>query len=229
MARRPRSHSKHELRDVSEFEEKRLMTKTALALLVQHLYRKIAEATRDDALLREDRIWIEIRDAFAVLFLLLTALRRFEFCASTCGDVDLENAKLWATGKGNLRNFVPLPEQAITLIKEWLALKATRGESLAKDAPLFCATGPQGGFLSFSALRLRWKKLLREIGLPKHFGLHSTRHAAGMLVFAQTESIEKTARFLRHRDTATTARHYLHVDVDELRKELSSIELWRKE
>ena len=109
-----------------------------------------------------------------------------------------------------------------------MALKTIRGESLDADAPLFCATGVKGGFLSFSALRLRWKHLLRELGLPDHYGIHSTRHAAGMIVFAQTEFIEKTARFLRHRDTATTAKHYLHIDADDLRKELSTIEIWRK-
>jgi integrase len=228
MASRPRSRSKHDVRDVRAFEERRSMARKVVATLVQFLYGTIASAPRDGALLREDRIWIAIRDAFAFLFLLLTGLRRFEFCACTRGDVDLENAKLWTTGKGNLRDFVPLPDQAIILIKEWLGFKASRGESVAADAPLFAATGAEGGFLSFSALRLRWKRLLRDLKLPDHFGLHATRHAAGMLVFAQTQSIEKTARFLRHRDTATTAKHYLHIDAEALRKELSTIEIWRK-
>jgi integrase len=227
MAKRPQSRAKRDVRDVRAFEEKRCMSKRAIAILIGWLRAEIKNAARDKALLVEDRIWIATRDAFAFLFLLFTALRRFEFCATTCGDVDLQNSKLATLGKGNLRDFVPLPDQAVSLIRELLALKKIRGESLAPDAPLFCATGSQGGFLSFSALRLRWKRLLRELKLPEHFGLHSTRHAAGMLVFAQTQSIEKTARFLRHRDTATTARHYLHVDVDDLRKELSSVDLWR--
>ncbi|MBN2575306.1 MAG: tyrosine-type recombinase/integrase [Deltaproteobacteria bacterium] len=226
MAKRPRSQSKHELRDLSAIEERRCPRKDTVARIYRDLQQKVANATSDAAMLREDRIWIEIRDAIAFLFLLLTALRRFEFCGTTCGDVDLLNAKLWTTGKGNIRNYVPLLDQAVALLRRWFELKKARGESLGADAPLFCATGPQGGFLSFSALRLRWKKLLRELGLPEHYGIHSTRHAAGMIVFAQTGSIEKTARFLRHRDTATTARHYLHVDPDDLREELSSIALW---
>jgi integrase len=228
MASRPRSLSKHGVRDVRGAERKRCMTKHAIAILFAELRKKIATAVREKAVLAETRVWIEIRDAFAILFLLLTALRRFEFCGTTCGDVDLESAELRTIGKGNLLDNVPLPVQAVALIREWFALKEIRGESLDADAPLFCATGSQGGFLSFSALRLRWKKLLHELCLPEHYGIHSTRHAAGMVVFAQTQSIEKTARFLRHRDTATTARHYLHVDVDDLRRELSSIEIWRK-
>ena len=194
MARRPQSRSKHAVRDVREFEQKRCMTKHVIALLFRSLYAKIATAAHDKALLAESRVWLDIRDAIAFLFLLLTGLRRFEFCGATNGDLDLENARLWTTGKGNIRDFVPLLDQAIALIKEWLALKALRGESLDADSPLFCATGAEGGFLSFSALRLRWKRLLRELDLPGHFGIHSTRHAAGMIVFAETESIDRLAR-----------------------------------
>jgi integrase len=228
MAKRPMSQAKHPVVDVRAIEETICLPRDSLGPTIKYLYRKVETATRDDALLQEPRIWLEIRDAIAFLFLLLTGLRRFEFCACTCGDVDLEHGKLWTIGKGAIRDFVPLSDQAIALLKRWFDLKTKRGESRGTNAPLFCATGSQGGFLSFSALRLRWKKLLRELGLPKHYGIHSTRHAAGMIVFAQTGSIEKTARFLRHRDTATTAKHYLHVDSDALREELSAIELWRK-
>ena len=69
--------------------------------------------------------------------------------------------------------------------------------------------------------------MLKAAGLPDKFGIHATRHTAGLLAYAQTQSIEKTARFLRHRDTKTTAKHYLHIDADQLRRELSLIDLWR--
>ncbi len=228
MADRPRSTSKRPPLDVRAFEAKRCMSKDAIARLLQHLQVTVAAAPRERALLQEDAIWIEIRDSIAFLFLLLTGLRRFEFCALTCGDVDLQNAKLNVVGKGNLLDNVPLPDQAIALLRLLLDLKRARNESTKADAPLFCATGDAGGFLSFGALRLRWKRLLHDTELPEHFGIHSTRHAAGMIVFAQTGSIEKTARFLRHRDTATTARHYLHIDAGDLRRELSAISIWQR-
>lgn len=228
MARRPRSHSKREMHDVRAFEETRCLSKDAIARIIHRLHAKVRELAADPLLPCSSGRWLEIRDAFAFLVLLLSGLRRFEFCAAVCGDIDFATGKLWTVGKGNIRDFVPLSDQAILLLREWLRLKSLRGESTEHDQPLFCATGAQGGFLSFSALRLRWKQILHELDLPEHFGIHATRHAAGMLVFAQTGSIEKTARFLRHRDTATTAKHYLHIDADDLRRELSSIEMWKE-
>jgi integrase len=223
MASRPRSRSSHPINDVRAFEEKRCFSKNALTMIIQHLHRCLETIPREKSYISEMQIWLELRDAFAFMFLFLTGLRRFEFCACTCGDVDLMNGKLFTVGKGNISDFVPLSDQAIVLLREWIDLKKAKRESITKESPLFCSTGAEGGFLSFSALRLRWKRLMRELHLPEHYGIHATRHSAGMLVFAQTGSIEKTARFLRHRDTSTTARHYLHIDIDSLRREISEI------
>jgi len=204
--------------------------RSQIAVLFAHLRGIVRTAPRARELLAEDFVWLHLRDAFAFLVLLLTGLRRFEFCRLACGDFVAVDARLWVIGKGRVRDYVPLPEPAAQLLADWLRLKALRGESVDGGAPLFCATGIGGGeFLSFSALRLRWKQVLTEAGLPTTFGLHATRHTAGLLAFAKTGSIEKVARFLRHRDTATTAKHYLHIDAEALRRELSQIDLWRSE
>lgn len=228
MARRPESRARGEINDVRAREATTVFGRSQIAMLFAHLWAVVRSAPRARELLAEDTIWLRLRDSFAFLVLLLTGLRRFEFCGLTCGDFVAAEAKLSVVGKGRVRDYVPLPEPAVHLLLEWLGFKGIRGESVAGDAPLFCATGIGGGeFLSFSALRLRWKQVLAEAGLPATFGLHATRHTAGLLAFAATGSIEKTARFLRHRDTATTARHYLHVDPDALRAELSAVDLWR--
>jgi integrase len=227
VAKRPASKARGPVRDVRALEERRCMPRAMISVLTVHL-RTIASAIpRDPTMLVETNIWLRLRDAYAFLSLLLTGLRRFEFCGVTCGDVDLALCRLWTIGKGKNRDFVPLSDQATGLLSAWLDCKSLRGESVDAEAPLFCATGVGGsGFLSFGALRLRWKRVLVEAGLPEHYGVHATRHAAGLLVYAQTSSIEKTARFLRHRSVSTTARHYLHIDADELRRELSVADLW---
>ena len=228
MARRPESRARGEIDDVRAREATTVFGLSQIAILFTHLWTVVRAAPRSRELLAEDGVWLRARDAFAFLLLLLTGLRRFEFCRLTCDDFVAADARLWVVGKGRVRDYVPLPEPAVQLLRDWFGIKELRGESVAGDAPLFCATGIGGGeFLSFSALRLRWKQVLAEAGLPVTFGLHATRHTAGLLAFAATGSIEKTARFLRHRDTATTARHYLHVDADALRAELSAITLWR--
>jgi integrase len=224
VAKRPESSAVGPIRDIRKFEEDRCLNRRQAGKLVPFLLARMHAQVRDE-MLREPSVWVPLRDAYAFLFLLYTALRRFEFCRATCAEVDLAGAKLWVTGKNKLRDFVPLTDGALSLIAAWLDLKRRRGESTAAEAPLFATS--EGGFLSFANLRLRWKRTLVAAGLPDKFGLHATRHTAGLLAYGQTGSIEKVARFLRHRSTATTARHYLHVDADELRRELSNIDLWR--
>jgi integrase len=228
VARRAESRARGDIHDVRQREATTVFGRSQRALLFAHLWGIVRTAPRTRELLVEDGVWIRLRDAFAFLVLLLTGLRRFEFCGLTCGAFVAADAKLWVVGKGKVKDYVPLPEPAVQLLARWLDLKMLRRESVDRGAPLFCATGIGGGeFLSLSALRLRWKQALAEAGLPTTFGLHATRHTAGLLAFAATGSIEKTARFLRHRDTATTARHYLHIDPDSLRAELSAVDLWR--
>jgi integrase len=226
VARRPRSKASGPVRDVRALEEKRCLPRPLIVALVGHLRQVAAAVPRKAEMLAETTIWLRLRDAVGILLLLRTGLRRFEFLSLTCGDVDLDRGRLWVVGKNNNRDFVPLTDQAIALLTDWFACKRLRGESVDTEAPLFSATGPNEseGFMSFSALRLRWKKLLVDARLPTSYGIHSTRHAAGLIVFGHA-GLEKTSRFLRHRSLTTTAKHYLHIDADELRRELSTIDL----
>jgi integrase len=229
MAERPQSRARGAVRDVRAFEEKRVLKREHVAALMAYLFGIINVAALDAVVLAEDSVWLPLRNAFLIAILLLTGLRRFECCALSCGDIDLANGRLWVIGKGRAKDFVPLPAMAITLLTKWLDLKRRRGESTICDAALFAVTGRgAGGFLSLSALRLVWKGTLAACGVPQRYGLHSARHAAGMLIFAETGSIEKTARFLRHRSVRVTSEFYLHLDADELRRELSEIDLWRE-
>jgi integrase len=227
VAERPQSKAKGPVRDVRAREERRRLSREHLHRLAAYLYRVFFATLVDEALIGEDEVWRQLRDAFLVLLYLLTGVRRFEGAGLTHGDVDLLGGKLWVIGKGGIRDFVPLAAPAVRVLERWAELKKMRGEPTDQAAPLFASTGIAGGFLSVAALRLRWKRVLRDAGLPTFYGVHALRHTAGMLVFASTASLEKTARFLRHRNTKITAEYYLHLDPDELRNDLAAIELWR--
>jgi len=206
------SKSKKDVRDVRAFEEKRVLAIPQALLLEQTLARQITSGD-----------WSSQQDAFAFRTLLRTGLRRFEFCKLRVGD--FVGDRLHVIGKGNLRDFVPLPEPAVTTLSQWLVVKQEKGESVESKAFLFLGRGD--GPMSFSLLRLRWKKMLALAGLKDHYGLHTLRHTAGLLVYAATGDLAKTARFLRHTDTKTTADFYLHVDADQLRADLSKIDVWK--
>ena len=158
-----------------------------------------------------------LRNAYAVRVLLRTGLRRFELCGLTCGGFDAPAAKLWVVGKGNKQDYVPLPPAAVATFVEWLGHKRTMGEPCEADSPLFCGRAHE--CMSFELLRKVWKRTLEQAGLPE-YKLHATRHTAGLLVYAMTHDLAKTARFLRHESVAVTERFYLHIDTEQLRQDL---------
>ena len=210
------SRSKKPIRDVRQFEEEHCLTLLQAAQLEQYLGQLISNPRR----------WAILRDAYAIRTILRTGLRRFEFCKARCGDVDLVAGKFWTVGKGNIKDFVPLPNAAQATLRDWLAARTQRGDQVTDRTFLF--PGRAAGPLSFSALRLRWKQILAGAKLSLQYGLHTLRHTAGLLVYGQTGSLEKTARFLRHTSTATTARYYLHIDAEALKQELNGIDIWRE-
>lgn len=227
MAKLIESKSKKPVRDVRAFEEDRCLTLKEVGVLEETLQREIKEALQRDPG-ADNAAWVRLRDAYAIRTILRCGLRRFEFLKIRCGDVDLDEGKLWVVGKGNIKDNVPLPDPAIETLRAWLEAKERfAGESVASSAFLFCVRMGVDEPMSFSTLRLHWKEILRKAGLDQKYGLHALRHTAGLIVFGRTRSIEETARFLRHTDIATTARHYLHVDAEKLRKELSDTNLWR--
>lgn len=233
VAKLVESCSKKDVRNVRAFEEERCLSILQATQLEGTLDELIESSCRIGILNRPDA-WRQLRDAYAIRTMLRTGLRRFEFCKTRCGDVDLEAESLRVVGKGNLQDYVPLPGAAVRTLREWLAAKDQVGESTAPRAFLF--QGPDKGPISFSNLRLRWIEVLKVAGLHKPFkrkdkqgsyGLHTLRHTAGLLVYAQTGDLAKTARFLRHTSIKTTAQFYLHVDSDALRKELDEVGVWK--
>lgn len=213
MAKLVESRSKKPVRDVREFEEQRVLQLPQALRLEQTLTSVINTREWRDPL---------FRDAYAVRILLRTGVRRFEFCKLRIGDV--EDDKLRVVGKGNIKDYVPLFPAAAAAIAEWVAWKSTRGEDTSPKAFMFVG---HDGPVSFSTVRLGWKKILELAGLPDHYGLHALRHTAGLIVYAQTADLAATARFLRHTDIKTTAKFYLHVDVEQLRAQLGKVDIWK--
>lgn len=232
MAKLVESQAKTEVRDVRDFEENRVLTLAQAARLEATLDEMINQATyQGDLLGRDEDVRRRVQDAYAVRVIFRLGLRRFEFCKARCGDVEV--GKFRVVGKGKLKDFVPLTGPASETLSAWLDWKRELKESTEPKAFLFCGRRSDEP-MSFGNLRLRWKQVLLRAGLLRademhetKYGLHTLRHTAGLLVYAKTGDLGKTARFLRHRDTATTSRFYLHIDSDKLREELSSIETWK--
>jgi integrase len=227
VAKRPLSKASTPVRDVSAAEEAKFLTLAEVATLTTFVRVRSPELLTmlqpisGAYLERSSAAWRELRNLFIARALICSGLRRFEFCALTCGDfVDGEASKLWVVGKGARRNYVPLPNDGAATFREWISLKLKMGESTDQLAPIFCSRS--GEFLSFELLRKVWSGVLASAAIPPR-RLHASRHTAGLLVLAATGDIRAVGRFLRHDGTAVTERAYAHVDPAVLRSQLQEI------
>lgn len=78
----------------------------------------------------------------------------------------------------------------------------------AAEAYLFCQ--PSGGPMVPSTFTFRFKKILRENGLPENLNLHSLRHTNASLLISQGVDVRTVAGLLGHSQPSTTLDIYSH-------------------
>jgi integrase len=164
------------------------------------------------AALREPRLPAALRNAAIVLVLLGTAARRFELCAFRCGDffqVYNEPRVRFDEAKGNVVAEIAISDETWATVERWKTAKVAHGESAGPDAPLFCGRG--GEYLSLGQLHNIWKTALKAAGLPTTYGVHASRHTAGMLLLQATQSLPQVCDFLRHASQSITEAFYKHM------------------
>lgn len=171
-------------------------------------------------------LWVQyilkIRNAAIVLTLLGTAARRFELCAFRCGDFTRAFGNPRAhfdEAKGNVEAEIDISEETWQVIERWREIKKHCGESVAADAPLFCGRNQE--YLSVEQLHNIWKGSLKAAGVSDEYGVHASRHTAGMLLLQATGSLTQVAEFMRHASEDVTERFYKHVLPSDIRAGLT--------
>lgn len=163
------------------------------------------------------------RDRVAILLLYWCALRRSELRLVQFRHLDLANRTLVVFGKGNtvLEQSIPGP----------LALELERHIQDRQPTPDEFLLFPQkvGRYGSWPLYtqdviwedRMRpytndgigawWRRCVKKAGLPA-FPMHELRHTAGTHFHQEGHDLVATQHFLRHKNPATTARTYVHLD-----------------
>jgi integrase len=159
-----------------------------------------------------------IRDYYAILTILETGLRVFEFCALSNGD--FQGLKLAVRrGKGNKPRTVLLTRATANMFKEWVTVKARLGHSLDHDAPLFPSR--YGKAYTTRGVQKRVKIIFLALGFPSSLSVHSLRHTYCSLLLASGKvGIATVKENLGHHSIAVT-NLYAHAVGD-----LSEVELY---
>jgi integrase/recombinase XerC len=156
--------------------------------------------------------WVLARDA-AVLALLYgsglriseaLSLRRKDVPTPGTGDVIL------VTGKGNKQRMVPVLQNVLQLIADYLKLCPSE---IAPDAPIFI--GARGGPLSPRIIQLAMASLRGALGLPDSATPHALRHSFATHLLARGGDLRAIQELLGHASLSTT-QIYTAVDSERL-------------
>jgi len=99
-------------------------------------------------------------------------------------------------------------------LKDYLKVKAKRGESLLPEAPLFVSRNSVR--ISSRQVQRDFKKWTKESGIESDLSPHSLRHTVGTRLLKEFKNAKLVQRYLGHSDVATTLRYYVDVFPEDL-------------
>jgi integrase len=152
--------------------------------------------------------------------MLITGLRISEALSLNvehAGRAKLEvKVKGW-TKKGEKKDrykTVYFPKALQKHLKDYLRVKAKRGESLAPEAPLFVSRN--GVRISPRQVQRDFKKWVKEAGIESDLSPHALRHTVGTRLLKEFKNAKLVQRYLGHSDVTTTLRYYVDVFPEDL-------------
>ena len=161
----------------------------------------------------EDREqWVLARDAAVMALLYGSGLRISEALGLKKRDVPLpgKGDTLTVLGKGNKTRMVPVLQNVLTLIQEYVAMCP---HPLPADGPIF--VGARGGPLSPRIIQLAMARLRGGLGLPDSATPHALRHSFATHLLGRGGDLRAIQELLGHASLSTT-QIYTGIDTERL-------------
>lgn len=148
-----------------------------------------------------------VRD-WAILHVALdSGLRVSEICDLRLRDVLLESGRatlIVRDGKGHKKRGVRIGEALRAHLEEFVRWKASVGEPLRPEAPLF-VSGRGDAPLTRTAVYRVFKKSASAVGIPERYSIHSCRHTYASLLYRASEfNLRLVQKQLGHSSIQTT-------------------------
>jgi len=156
--------------------------------------------------------WIWARDAAVMALLYGSGLRISEALGLKRRDVPLPGAGdvLIVTGKGNKTRMVPVLQNVLTLIQDYVAVCP---HPLPPEGPIF--VGARGGPLSPRIIQLTMERLRGTLGLPDSATPHALRHSFATHLLSRGGDLRAIQELLGHASLSTT-QIYTGIDSERL-------------
>jgi integrase/recombinase XerC len=172
--------------------------------------KRLADA--DERAGEERETWILVRDAAVMALLYGSGLRISEALGLKRRDVPRpgEGDVLVVTGKGNKTRMVPVLQNVLALVAEYVAMCP---HPLAPEGPIF--VGARGGPLSPRIIQLAMERLRGALGLPDSATPHALRHSFATHLLSRGGDLRAIQELLGHSSLSTT-QIYTGIDSERL-------------
>ena len=151
------------------------------------------------------------RDRAILELLYSSGLRLSELTDLDCDDVDMQDATVRVTGKGNKDRIVPVGSQALKALAEW---RRVRGElAPADEKALFVSN--RGARLSKRSVQARVKHWAKRQGIDTNVFPHLFRHSFATHLLESSHDLRGVQELLGHANISTT-QVYTHLDFQHL-------------
>ncbi len=157
---------------------------------------------------------IIVRDRAMMELVYSSGLRLAELLSLDLGDLDLTDATVRVTGKGNKTRVLPVGRHAREALKEWLTHRA---EFSPDDEERALFLSRRGRRMSPRAFQERLKLWARRQGTAGKVHPHLLRHSFASHLLESSGDLRAVQELLGHSDISTT-QIYTHVDFQHLAK-----------
>lgn len=163
----------------------------------------VSEASGDAASALADHAMFELLYSSGLRVSELVALDLRDFSDASYRStawIDLEQAEVHVTGKGNKQRIVPVGRAALSAMKTWLAV---RPQLVKTDArPLFLTA--RGTRMSVRLVQLRLKKHAQKASISSDVHPHVLRHSFASHVLQSSGDLRAVQEMLGHSSIAAT-------------------------
>lgn len=165
--------------------------------------RRLIEINGDDPLTLRDRAILELFYS--------SGLRLSELINLNLSNIDIADATVQVTGKGNKTRRVPIGRHAVAALEQWLPARQ-----------LFVQTGEYAIFINRQGKRLSQRSVQKRIkewalkqGIDVRVYPHLLRHSFASHVLESSQDLRAVQELLGHADISTT-QIYTHLDFQHL-------------
>jgi len=151
------------------------------------------------------------RDRAILELLYSSGLRLAELTDLNLGDVDLNDATVRVTGKGNKDRIVPVGKHARHAVQQW---SVSRVQLAGQDEPALFVSS-RGSRISRRAVQARVKHWAKQQGIDSRVYPHLFRHSFATHLLESSHDLRGVQELLGHANISTT-QVYTHLDFQHL-------------